>query len=136
MTVDEVFKRMGLTEMTHDAYDRGWIIYKCEKLGAMFLEHFDKVWHEVNTESQKHHLEEMQSWYDEVKILKFKHNNKLINSKQLFDWFFTPNTALAIDLFIHNEDETRFYLDFVDNILDEDMDTINAFIFARDNKTD
>lgn len=132
MTVDEVFKRMGLNEIGLDemAYDRGWIIDKCEELGTMFVKHFDKVWHDVDTESQKHHLEEMQAWYDKVERLKFKHNNKLINTKQLFDWFFMPNAVVATDLF-DDEKEACFYLDFVNNILDEDMDTITSFISSK-----
>ncbi len=132
MTVDEVFKRMGLDEigLNEMAYDRGWIIDKCEELGMMFVKHFDKIWHDVDTESQKHHLEEMQAWYDKVERLKFKHNNKLINTKQLFDWFFMPNAVVATDLF-DDEKEACFYLDFVNNILDEDMDTITSFISSK-----
>ena len=132
MAIDEAYKRMKLNEM---AYDRGWIVDKCAELGVMFVEHFDKVWHDVNTEKQKHHLAEMQSWYDKVKRLKFKHNNKLINTKQLFDWFFMPNAVVATDLF-NNEEEAYFYLDFVNNILDEDMDIINAWKNIVDNEVE
>lgn len=114
---------MKLNEM---AYERSYIIDKCGELGEMFVSHFDKCWKDDNIDTQKHHLSEMQSWYDKVVKFKFKHNNKLINTKQLFDWFFMPNAVVATDLF-DDENEASSYLEFVNAILDEDMTVKDAW---------
>lgn len=44
---------------------------------------------ESNSDTLNHHIQEMQSFWDKVKILKFKNTNKLISNSNLMDWFFT-----------------------------------------------
>ena len=114
---------MRLSEM---AYERGWIIDKCYELGMMFVEHFNKVWNDGNEEQRIHHLAEMQSWYNKAKSFRFKSNNKVINERQLFDWFFMPNAVVATDLFA-DEEEAELYIQFVHALEDEDLNTTEAW---------
>ena len=74
-------------EMT---YDRPDAIDRCSSLGKRFVEHFTKVCKEgINSPDFKHHCQEMQSWWDDVKGIKLKDSKKPISISALNDWFFT-----------------------------------------------
>lgn len=99
----------------------------CKALGRMFVDHFNRIWLDTDNSTKRHHATEMQNWFNQAKSHTFKHNKKKINEKQLFDWFFMPDAALAVDLF-DNEEEADYYLEVVDLILDEDFSVLDALV--------
>lgn len=81
-------------ELEHSAYEMAYTrpdaIDRCYSLGQKFAEHFIKVCKEgKNSEDYTHHCIEMQNWWDSVKGIRLKGNNKLISVSNLIDWFFT-----------------------------------------------
>ncbi|MBE7084204.1 MAG: hypothetical protein E7373_06370 [Clostridiales bacterium] len=72
------------------AYTRPDAIERCYNLGEQFAKHFIKICEEgKGAKYFIHHCAEMQSWWDKVKGIKLKENNKLISLSNLTDWFFT-----------------------------------------------
>lgn len=85
------------------AFNRMDAIDKCISLGKLFINHFLKVVEEGRESNDfSHHCHEMQNWYDEVKGIKLKSNNKFISKTHLIDWFFTvgqsPEDFMSDDL--------------------------------------
>lgn len=76
-----------LTEM---AYKRTDAIDRCFDLGKKFTQHFNIIVKlGKNDIDFKHHCQELQSWYDNVKSIKLKETKKDIKRSELWDWFFT-----------------------------------------------
>ena len=72
------------------AYTRPDAIERRYNLGEQFAKHFIKICEEgKGTKNFVHHCAEMQSWWDKVRGIKLKENNKLISLSNLTDWFFT-----------------------------------------------
>lgn len=122
MKINSVERCMRIAEM---AYDRNYIIEKCYGYGKQFIEHFDKLWND-KADDINHHLSEMQAWYDKARTYKLKSNNKTINTRQMFDWFFMPNAVVATDLF-DDEEEAESYITFVHTMQDEDLNAKEAW---------
>ena len=99
------------------AYVRADAIDHCSTLGKRFVEHFIKICDEgVTSPDFRHHCQEMQSWWDDVKGIKLKEDKKLISVSNLNDWFFTlgrdpedfiPEYALGV--------YTKLYLSLLSN---------------------
>lgn len=77
----KLIKDMALSRT--DAMDR------CISLGKKFIEHFDKLFKEPNSNARNHWVSEMKNWYKAVKEIKLKQTNKPILDGELRDWFFT-----------------------------------------------
>ena len=107
------------------AMSRRDAIDRCVSLGKQFIEHFHKVYTDTDNATRKHHLAEMQNWYDSVMTIKLTTNNKKLNAKNLYEWFFTAGRLVA-DWF-EDEDEIYRYDLFVDLVLDEDMSIYDAW---------
>ena len=108
------------------AYTRADAIDRCYNLGEQFAKHFIKTCQE-GKESKDfiHHCIEMQGWWDKVKEIKLKENNKLISISNLTDWFFTlgkdpedfiPEEYMTI--------YTKLYLSLLSNRENADIKTI------------
>ena len=108
------------------AYTRADAIDRCYNLGEQFAQHFIKTCQE-GKESKDfiHHCIEMQGWWDKVKEIKLKENNKLISISNLTDWFFTlgkdpedfiPEEYMTI--------YTKLYLSLLSNRENADIKTI------------
>lgn len=109
----EFVKINDLSIERQDAVDR------CYNLGKKFLEHFDKIYNnQENQEVINHWSNEMISWYEAVKTLRLKQNNKHLSMTNLRDWFFTA-CAEPKDFFTSNNKELeeeiydKFYLDLL-----------------------
>lgn len=88
---------------------------RCMDLGEKFAEHFNKIVDEgISSNNFTHHCIEMQSWWDKVKNLRLKHNNKVISNVNLIDWFFTGGKDVE-DLI--NEDKVNLYNEFLVKLL-------------------
>lgn len=81
-------KILRLTEM---AEDRANAMSYCISCGKQFIRHFEKVKHDIENDSPelKHHIHEMQTWWDTVRSMKLKSNKKYLSDKFLTDSFFT-----------------------------------------------
>jgi len=78
-------EEMSLCEMSLQRKDA---VSACLGVGYKFAEHFVKVMTD-NEEDKAHHISEMQAFWDSVKRIRMKSNNKLISNKNLMDWFFS-----------------------------------------------
>ena len=86
LKIDEA---LTLNEM---AMPRADVIYSSSRAGKVFLVHFDKLIKDFDSLSRldlKHHCQEMQSWWDYVRGLTFKHNKKHVSDEDMKDWFFS-----------------------------------------------
>ena len=97
------------------ALSRSDAIDKCMSNGNKFIEHFKKLYQEPNAQVVNHWCNEMQGWYNEIKGLKFKYNNKTLLDENIRDWFFTigKNT----EDFLSNPEEIEFYDKFCSYLL-------------------
>lgn len=111
------------------AITRADAIEECMSLGKKFIEHFRKAYKEPNAEVLNHWCNEMQGWYNKVKGIKLKQDNKPLLDGNIRDWFFTVG-ADAED-FIDNREETEFYDKFCSYLLIYN-DTHKAFEQARE----
>ena len=78
-----------LEEMANSKADA---IIKCNRLGKIFAEHFNKCVEDYltnNKERLHHHASEMQAWWNDVREDRLKGSNKRIPDSKLIDWFFT-----------------------------------------------
>ena len=76
--------------LEEQSFKRSDIIDRCLALGKLFADHFVKIIYLGRDDVDfKHHCQEMQSWYDEIKRLRFKESSKKISKSQIWDWFFT-----------------------------------------------
>mgnify|MGYP006874317590 FL=1 len=78
-----------LTEMS---MPKSEICYRSSRLGRQFIDHFNKVLNDLQSEtntSLSHHCQEMQSWWDYVRRLTYKHNKKYVSDKDMIEWFFS-----------------------------------------------
>lgn len=108
-----------LTEM---AYKRTDAIDRCFNLGKKFTEHFNTIAKLGKDDVDfKHHCQELQSWYDSVKSIKLKENNKYITRGNLWDWFFTVGQNVE-DVIL--EPYQELYEDFCFTLLSNSNKTI------------
>ena len=76
----------------------------CMSLGKKFIEHYAKVREDQKSGSDdnlRHHIVEMQTWWDKVRKIYLKKNNKIITHINLSDWFFSVGSS--IEEFLPNE---------------------------------
>lgn len=88
----------NINHLNEMAYSRGDAIEFCHNLAKQFIVHFDKVCNDTDINTRKHHIQEMQTWYNTIKDIKLKHNNKKLNNQQIMDWFLTSGSSTE-DLF-------------------------------------
>lgn len=113
--------------INEQALSRSDVIDKCLDYGKVFVEHFIKVIldFENNSDTLNHHIQEMQSFWDKVKILKFKNTNKLISNSNLMDWFFTVGSDVETIL---PDSMVDLYEEFMIKVLsDRDRKLIEIF---------
>ena len=86
---------MKVIKLNEMAYERADAIELCSNLGTQLIEHFHKVV-KAGKESLdfSHHCDEMNSWWDRVKKIVLKYNNKRISEAQLKDWFFEAGSSV------------------------------------------
>ena len=78
-------EEMELCEMSLPRKDA---LSACLGVGYRFAEHFVKVMEDKDG-NKAHHISEMQAFWDSVKRIRMKSNNKLIPNRNIFDWFFS-----------------------------------------------
>ena len=89
---DYIEKALKLNEeqVLEMAYSRQDAIDKCNVLGKQFIEHFHKIMSSSFEDIDfNHHCIEMQAFFDDVKNIKLKQNNKRLSADALINWFFT-----------------------------------------------
>lgn len=88
---------MKFNTLNEMAYSRQDLIEKCSNLGLKFIEHFKKVYQGgLSDRDFKHHCQEMQSWYDNIKSSVIKTSKHPISNEQLVDWFFTAGSSIEV----------------------------------------
>lgn len=82
---------MKICILTEMAEDRANAMSYCISHGKQFIKHFEKVQHDLENDSPelKHHVHEMQTWWDNVRTIKLKSNKKHLSDRFLIDSFFT-----------------------------------------------
>lgn len=104
--------------ITEQTLDRTKVLDIGLSLGAQFIKHFDKVYNDTDEGTMKHHAREMQTWYDKVKNLVWKHNKKKLSKTDLIDIFFTVGSTP--DTYLDNDTEIEVYEDFYLDLLNTD----------------
>lgn len=97
----------------------------CASLGNRFVEHFAEVCEKgKDDEDFQHHCGELQAWYDKIKRIVLKQNNKHLSNIQKLDWFFTCGSS--VDELFSNANVSDIYDKFVVTLLssDETIQTI------------
>lgn len=82
-------------------------------LAPKFVEHFDKIYNNIDSEAMNHWANEMQAWLNSILNIKLKETNKPLTLEQRIDWFFTAGSGSDI-LFKDNPTEAEVYDDFID----------------------
>lgn len=101
-----------LTEMATNRQDA---MNRCLNLGPNFIKHFHKAYQEgVKNINFHHHCTEMKSWWDKVKGIRLKPDNKKLSLINYIDWFFTAGGALS-DYGIDDQEEI-IYSDLILNL--------------------
>lgn len=99
------------------ALSRADAMERCISLGRKFIEHFNKIYHNLDSTTVHHWLKEMQNWYDEVKSIKLKSTNDYILNGNLRDWFFTAGANPEDYMENANNDELKMYDKFVTELI-------------------
>lgn len=115
--INDSVKDMSLSR--RDAMDR------CIGLGEQFIAHFDKIYKNPKDINVNHWAKEMNSWYQSVKKIKLKENNKEILKGDLRDWFLTAG-ANPQDFMKNPEyEELQAYDEFSEKLL-SGIDVLSA----------
>lgn len=81
------------------SYTQSKAIDRCASLGRQFIDHFHKVVKSGKDDKDfKHHCQEMQFWWEDVRDIVLKHNKKRISRVDLVDWFFTKGSSIEIQI--------------------------------------
>jgi hypothetical protein len=94
-----------------DAMDR------CISLGKRFIEHFDKVYKEPNSQARGHWSGEMQGWLNSVRQIKLKTTNDAILDGDLRDWFFTAGANPQDFMTSPTSEELKVYDKFTTSVI-------------------
>lgn len=116
--ISELDKALKLEEeyLYEIALSRTEAMDRCISLGEQFIEHFDEIYKEPNCQAVDHWCSEMQTWFNKVRKIVLKHNNKKLNRTQMRDWFFT--FGYDPSMYFDNRDETEAYEEFIDELED------------------
>lgn len=122
----ELYEALKLEEQSLNemAYSRADALERCHSLGKRFIEHFDKIYKEPNSQVVNHWCGEMQVWYNSIRDIVLKSNNKHLNKTQMRDWFYTfgSDPTEYFDSLAENE----IYEEFIDEL--ENTDNISDAI--------
>lgn len=116
--ISELDKALKLEEeyLYEMALSRTEAVDRCISLGEQFIEHFDKIYKEPDCQAVDRWCSEMQTWFNKVRKIVLKHNNKKLNRTQMRDWFFT--FGYDPSMYFDNRDETEAYEEFIDELED------------------
>lgn len=122
----ELYEALKLEEQSLNemAYSRADAMERCYSLGKRFIEHFDKIYKEPNSQAVNHWCGEMQSWYNKIRDITLKPNNKHLNRTQMRDWFYTFGSDPTE--YFGSLDENEVYEEFIDEL--ENTDNISDAI--------
>lgn len=109
----KVYKEQYLIEM---AMSRKDALIKVSDLAPKFVEHFDKIYNDIDSDAILHWAAEMQAWLNYVLNIKLKETKKPLSLQQKMDWFFTCGSD-SETLFKDNLTEAEVYDDFIDSIV-------------------
>lgn len=130
MTRKEIFEALKLEEQSLNemAYSRADAMERCYSLGKRFIEHFDKIYKEPNSQAVNHWCSEMQSWYNNIRDITLKPNNKHLNRTQMRDWFYTFGSDPTE--YFDSLEENEVYEEFIDSLEDSDSvkESINTIL--------
>lgn len=100
------------------SYSRADAMDRCYENGKVFIEHFDKIYKEPNSQAVNHWKKEMATRWKYVKSILLKTTNKPILDGELRDWFFTA--AANPQDFMKNptQDELEAYDKFVSRLIE------------------
>lgn len=101
------------------ALQRTDAIDRCYSLGKNFIEHFHKVYMNPDEETINHWGSEMQAWYDAVRDITLKYNNKHLNKSQMKDWFYSFGSSYE-EYFNNDLNEIDCYESFIDELDNND----------------
>lgn len=106
------------------AYSRVDAMERCYSLGKRFIEHFDKIYKEPDCQAVNHWCGEMQGWYNKIRDITLKPNNKHLNRTQMRDWFYTFGSDPTE--YFDSLDENEVYEEFIDEL--ENTDNVSGAI--------
>lgn len=122
----ELYEALNLEEQSLNemAYSRADAMERCYSLGKRFIEHFDKIYKEPKSQAVNHWCGEMQNWYNKIRDITLKPNNKHLNRTQMRDWFYTFGSDPTE--YFDSLDENEVYEEFIDEL--ENTDNISDAI--------
>lgn len=101
------------------AMSRKDALIKVSDLAPKFIEHFDKIYNDIDSDVIMHWAAKMQARLNYVLNIKLKENNKPLSTQQKMDWFFTCGSD-SETLFSDNLTEASVYDDFIYSIITTD----------------
>ena len=112
----ELYEALNLEEQSLNemAYSRADAMERCYSLGKSFIEHFDKIYKEPSSQAVNHWCSEMQNWYNKIRDITLKPNNKHLNRTQMRDWFYTFGSDPTE--YFDSLDENEVYEEFIDEL--------------------
>lgn len=96
------------------SFTRADAIDKCNSLGKLFTENFEKIFNEPKAQSVNHWCDEMQGWLDDIRNITLKQNKKPLPYTYIMDWFFTRGSSP--DQFFKDENLVDSYEEFLSKI--------------------
>lgn len=99
---------MIITEM---ALSRKDAMNRALDLSEKFVEHFDKIYNDIDNKAINHWASEMQAWINSVLKIVLKESSKPLSLQQKMDWFFTAGSDS--ETLFDNVTEAEVYNDFV-----------------------
>lgn len=112
---------LKLSDMSFERQDA---IERCYSLGKRFIEHFEKIYNEPNSQAVNHWCNEMQEWLNNVRSIRLRQNKKPLNYTDLIDWFFVIGSSS--DAIFSKEDEVDIYEEFLSKISKYDFNVYNT----------
>lgn len=106
---------------------RAKAIFTCVSLSVQFANHFEKALEDKrnNFDTFIHHCTELNSFWNSVKNIRLKPNNRLITDVNLIDCFFTGGQDVT-DMV--SEENEEIYNKFINILLrDRNIDIVKAF---------
>lgn len=113
----KVDESLNILELNEQAMVKADAMERCFSLAEKFIEHFDKIYNDIDSKSINHWASEMQTWLNQILDIKLKATNKALSLQQKMDWFFTKGSDSAT-LFSNNATEAEVYDDFISKVVE------------------
>lgn len=90
---------------------------RCWNLAEPFIEHFNKIYNNPNSQTVHSWCVEMQTkWFIPISKIVFTNGNKRISDKEIYEWFLTRGSSPEV-LFEEDSQKAKIYKQFCKELL-------------------